>query len=311
MQRNGSWSEYSVSVIIPCYNASKFIRRAIDSVLNQDFESLEIIAVDDGSNDETRTILESYLPNIKILSHPNHANLGQGPSLNLGIRESKSNLIAFLDADDIWYPYKVKEQVRIFQKFSDVGLVYTNGHVIDDQDDTLYEIYPDDHHEENITGKILLKCYIRTPSLVMIRREMFTKTGLFQSYCHAIDHDMWIRMSELTKFYYIPKFLRAYRKHNGQRSLERNLWESGFGVLKDACDRYPYGWYLKRKRFSVLCYRLAQHDWRHGNYFQALMNHCWAGVSYSLGIIGVILSRIKGPVEPVLRTFYHPNWLGR
>ena len=293
MHRNVGWSEYSVSVIIPCYNSSKFIRKTIDSALNQDCEFLEIIAVDDGSKDETRTILESYLPNIKILFHPNHANLGQGPSLNLGIRESKSNLIAFLDADDLWYPGKVREQVKIFQRFPDVGLVYTNGYVIDDQDNTLFKLLPDDHQEESITGQMLLKCYIRTPSLVMVRREMFTKTGLFKSYRHAIDHDMWIRMSEVTQFYYVPKFLIGYRKHRGQRSLERNMWECGFDILKEACNRYPYGGHLMRRRLAVLYYRLAQYDWRHGDYFRGLMNYFRAAISDPFRIIDVIF-RTKG-----------------
>lgn len=300
VHRNG---EYSVSVIIPCYNSSKFIRKTIESVVDQNFEFLEIIAVDDGSKDETRTILEGYLPTlkIKILSHPNHANLGQGPSFNLAIRESKSNLIAFLDSDDLWYPCKVREQVKIFQRFPDVGLVYTNGYVIDDQDNILYKLFPDNHREENITGKILRKCYIRSPSLVMVRREMFTKTGLFQSYRHAIDHDMWVRMSEITKFYYIPEFLSAYRKHKSQRSFRRAMWECGFDVLRDACNRYSYGGHLKRKRLAVLHYRLAQYDWRHRDFSRALKEFClgvlelFKAIVFSLNQIGVrtFNSRVK------------------
>jgi glycosyltransferase involved in cell wall biosynthesis len=145
---------YSVAVIIPCFESSKFIRKTIESALNQDYDDLEIIAIDDGSTDETRKILESYLPKIRILSHPNNANLGAATSLNLGINETKSYLIAFLDSDDIWHPNKLKEQVKIFQKYWDVGLVYTNGCVIEDSDDILYKLFPDDFQEENIYEKI-------------------------------------------------------------------------------------------------------------------------------------------------------------
>jgi teichuronic acid biosynthesis glycosyltransferase TuaG len=88
-----------VGLIIPCFNSSKFIRRTIESVLNQDYDDLEIITIDDGSADETKEILESYLPKIRILSHPNNANLGEGASLNLRIIQAKSELIAFLEED--------------------------------------------------------------------------------------------------------------------------------------------------------------------------------------------------------------------
>jgi len=269
----------SVAVIIPCYNSSKYIRKTLDSALNQNYKDLEIIAIDDGSADETKKILESYLPKIRILSHPKNANLGQAASLNLGINETKSHLIAFLDSDDIWYPNKIEEQVKIFKKYSDVGLVYTSGYVIDENDKILYNLFPDDFQEENIRGEILLKCYLKTPSTVMVRREELKKIGLFKPYLrNGQDHDMWIRMSEVTKFYYIPNILAAYRKHPGQISLRRRLWEEGFGILREACKRYPYGLNLRRKRLAVLYYRLGEYDWRHNDYFRALKNYILTGV---------------------------------
>ena len=270
---------YKVEVIIPCYNSSKYIQKTMESVLNQDYNPLEIITIDDGSTDGTREILESYLPKIRILSHPNNANLGQAASVNLGIRESKSDLIAFLDSDDIWYPNKIEEQVKIFQKYSGVGLVYTNGYLIDESDNILYKLFPEGFQEENISRKILLKCYIRTPSSVMVRRETLEQIGLFKPYLrNGQDHDMWIRVSEVAKFYYLPQFLIAYRKRPGQISSRRQLWEGGFTVLKDACQRYPYGLNLRRKRLAVLYYRLGEYDWGHNAYLSGLKNYFLAGM---------------------------------
>jgi len=287
-------SKYSVSVIIPCCNSSKYVKKTIDSALNQNYENYEIIAIDDGSTDGTREILESYLPKIRILSHPNNANLGQAASSNLGITETKSDLIAFLDSDDIWYPNKIEEQVKIFQKYSDVGLVYTNGYVIDESDNILYKLFLDGFREENISRKILLKCYIRTPSSVMVKREAFEKIGLFRPYLrNAQDHDIWIRMSEVTKFYYLPYFLIAYRKHPGQISSRRSLWEEGFVVLRDACKRYPYGLNLRRKRLAVLYYRLGEYDWTHDNYFKALLNFSQASMFDAFRGFGFIIRKIK------------------
>jgi len=293
-QVSNALHKHSVAVIIPCYNSSKYIRKTIDSVLSQDYEYLEIIAVDDGSTDETREILESYLPKIRILSHPNKANLGTATSLNLGINEAKSDLIAFLDSDDIWHPCKIKEQVKIFQKYSDVGLVYTNGYVIDENDNILYELFPDDFQEENIPHKMLLKCYIRTPSSVMVKREAFEKIGLFRPYLrNGQDHDMWIRMSEVTKFYYLFHFLIAYRKHPGQISSRRSSWETGFIVLRDACKRYPYGVNLKRKRMAVLSYRLGEYDWSHNAYLSGLKNYFLAGMLDPLRAIDFIQNKTR------------------
>ena len=285
---------HSVAVIIPCFNSSKFIEKTIESALTQDYKDLEIVAIDDGSTDETRKILESYLPKVRILSHPNNSNLGQAASLNLGIRESKSDLIAFLDSDDIWYPKKIEEQVKIFQRYSYVGLVYTNGYVIDENDKILYKLLPDDFQEENIPGKILLKCYIRTPSTVMVKREELKKIGLFKPYLrNGQDHDMWIRMSEVTKFYYIPNILAAYRKHPGQISSRRRLWEEEFTILREACKRYRYGLNLRRKRLAVLYYRLGEYDWTHDNYFKALLNFSQASMFDALRGFGFIIRKIK------------------
>jgi glycosyltransferase involved in cell wall biosynthesis len=254
---------------------------------------LEIIVIDDGSTDETRKILESYLPKIRILSHPNNANLGQAASLNLGINETKSDLIAFLDSDDIWYPNKIKKQVDIFEEYRGVGIVYTNGYVIDENDKILFTLFLDNFREENIRGQMLLKCYIKTPSSVMVKREIFNKTGLFKNHLHSMDHDMWIRMSEVTKFYYLCEYLTAYRKHGGQKSLKRQQWKDGFNILEEACNRYPYGVGLKLKRLAVLYYRLGEYDRTHHHYFRSIRNYFLSIILDPFRAINVILNEIK------------------
>ena len=96
-----------VSVIITCYNSEKYLKKTIECVLRQDYKHLEIIAVDDGSKDSTRTILESY-PAVQVLTHPGNKNQGQAASLNLGVRNARGTFIAFLDDDDMWHPQKIK-----------------------------------------------------------------------------------------------------------------------------------------------------------------------------------------------------------
>jgi len=271
-------SKYSVSVIIPCYNSSKYVKKTIDSVLNQNYENYEIIAIDDGSTDETGKILEGYLPHIRILTHPHNSNLGVGASMNLGVRESKGDLVAFLDHDDLWYQTKLSEQVKVFDKYSDVGLVYTNVNVIDENDNELFEIYPNGFEELNKPEGLLLKCYITTVSSVMVRRKLFEKIGLFRTDIQSADHDMWLRMIENAKFFYLPNCLASHRKHPSQISSGRKIWEDGFVILREAYRRYPYGATVKRKRLAVINYRLGEYDWNHKLYWKATKHFLSAGM---------------------------------
>jgi len=281
-----------VTVIITCYNSSRFIRKTMDSVLNQTYDNLEIVATDDGSKDDTREILGGYLPRIRILHHRGNANLGEGPSMNLAINETESEFIAFLDHDDIWYPNKIKEQVEIFQRYPDVALVYTNGYVIDENDNILYKLLPDDFQEETVPGKILVNCYIRTPSSVMVRRNVINQIGSFNTDLFTVDHELWVRMSEVGRFFYLPEYLTGYRSHEGQKSLNREMWEDEFILLREACKRYPYGVDLKRRRLAVLYYRLGEFDWKHNIRVRALKNYFLAGVLDPLRGIQWVIKKV-------------------
>ena len=98
-----------VSVIIPVFNGEKYIRCAIDSVLEQDYKPIEIIVIDDGSSDATLEILRDLGNEISIYHQPNK---GSAAARNLGIRMAKGSYIAFLDADDYWFPGKISAQME-------------------------------------------------------------------------------------------------------------------------------------------------------------------------------------------------------
>ncbi len=117
--------DYFVSVIIPNHNYSQFVGEAIESVIAQTYKNFELIVIDNGSTDNSKQVLESFkkkYPKIKIYFQK---NLGQAGARNRGIDESKGNLIAFLDADDVWMPNKLEEQVKLFID-PDIGLVYSS-----------------------------------------------------------------------------------------------------------------------------------------------------------------------------------------
>lgn len=263
-----------VSVIIPCFNAEKYIAQTIESVLSQTYTKIEIIAIDDGSTDLTVNILNSFLPKITVFQHEDGLNYGQASALNLGIEISNGEYIAFLDADDIFYPKKIERQVEALKANSKTDLVYTNGHAINYKGQILCKLFKENFIEENIIGRMLLDCYISAGcSSILVRRSLLDKVGVFnQQIRFAKDHDMWIRMSEVGRFHYLSECLMAYRRHPGQLSESRKQWEDGFGVLKNASKRYPYSFVLILKRRAVLFYRLGIHDLNSKKYLLSIIN---------------------------------------
>ena len=112
-----------VSIIINCYNGETFLREAIDSVIAQTYENWELVFWDNQSTDSTREIVESYNnPKIKYFYAPDHTPLGE--ARNLAVEKANGEYINFLDADDVWSPNKLEEQVKLLVP-GEVELVYT------------------------------------------------------------------------------------------------------------------------------------------------------------------------------------------
>lgn len=180
----------TVSVIIPTYNRSWALKRAIDSVLAQDFQDFEVVVVDDGSTDSTSQILESY-PRICVVRQRRR---GVSAARNAGIARTAGRLITFLDSDDLWLPAKLSTQVEFFQSRADALICQTeeiwirNGH----------RVNPKKRHRK-YSGMIFeqsLKLCIVSPSAVMIRRHLFDEIGTFDETLHMCeDYDLWLRAS--------------------------------------------------------------------------------------------------------------------
>ena len=117
-----------VSVIIPTYNRERYICQAIDSVLRQTFEDSEVIVVDDGSTDNTKEIIEPFLGKIKYIYTDNH---GPAHARNIGMQAAGGEYIAFLDSDDLYYPYKLELQSNFLDRHTDIGMVCTEFSAID------------------------------------------------------------------------------------------------------------------------------------------------------------------------------------
>ncbi len=250
-----------VTVIIPCYNREKFVRETIDSALSQDYGNIEVVAVDDGSTDGTPGILKSYGSRIRVLEHPGRANKGQSSAINLAMRSANGEYVAILDSDDVWEKEKIGKQVRFLEENRDCGLVYVNGFAMDEKGKRLYRLFKPGHAETNNPERLLLDCYMFVPSCSLVRRSAFETAGEFdEGLRSAQDHDMALRLAEITRFGYMDEALWYYRRHPDTQSGKhsRRRWDAGFRILDKACKRRNYSSSVRRKRFAVLNFRLGQ-----------------------------------------------------
>jgi len=257
-----SFSLGRVSIITPLYNRAKYIEEAINSALHQGYDDIEIIVVDDGSTDGGDKIVESLSsPQVRLVRHPDNANCGQSKSLNLALNLASGEFIAILDSDDIFLSGKLINQVRYLNDNPDVGLVYGMGFGIDSNGNQIYEILSPDHQEPSDPNRILLDCYFHLPVGSLVRRSVYEQVGGFDESLRAgQDHDMLVRMAEVTKFAFQPIRVYCYRRHSesiSTKGLEAR-WRNAQIILNKADARYPYKKSTLRKRKAVINFRLAQ-----------------------------------------------------
>lgn len=188
-------SSPSISVIIPAYNSSKTILRALDSVWSQSVVPYEVIVVDDGSVDNTCAIIESKDPSVKLIRQK---NAGAAAARNTGVKHSSGDFIAFLDSDDFWHKKKLEYQISIFEEFPEIGITSTCCRFITEDPDLNYT-----EKSQLSLGAISYKKvdfkevfntpYFGTPS-VMMRRILFDQVNGFDETLEtAEDVDLWIR----------------------------------------------------------------------------------------------------------------------
>lgn len=218
----------SIDVIIPVFNCEKFILDAVRSVENQTCRPDSIIIVDDGSTDNTLKILQKYI-SLVPLEVITKKNEGPNSARNLGLKMSNSEMVAFLDADDVWSESKLEEQLSLFilSEFKNLGLVYTdyilideNGNKINDQ--SLYKINP--YMRGKIFDKLIKGHLTAGSSSVMIKRKCFDKVGYFdENLRFGEDWDMWLRLSKEYEFDYVNNPLVKVRNHSLNTQKDKDL----------------------------------------------------------------------------------------
>lgn len=203
-----------VSVVMPVYNAEKYIQTSIDSLLNQTYSNIEIIVIDDASTDKTAQQISSINDN-RIRYYKNDLNLGVGKSLNKAIQLSKGLLIARMDADDISHRQRLEKQVAYLQEHKDVELVFTRVEYINEQGDKIDFSWSNDDniiHSDTIRWTLpRVNCI--THVSVLFRRHLILDY-LYEENIFAEDYELWLRMAaQGIKIAKIKDRLMSVRKH--------------------------------------------------------------------------------------------------
>lgn len=273
----------TVSIILPSYNGGKYIRTAIESILNQTFSDWELLIVDDGSVDNIKDIVVEYSKkDERIIYIKNENNLGIQKTLNKGIKEAKGEYIARIDDDDEWIDKdKLKKQVEFLDINQDYVLVGTGVIVVNESGDELFR-YLLPETDQEIRSKILAKnCFVH--SSIMFRKDTALSLGGYDESSdtkHIEDYNLWLRLGTLGNLHNIPIYAIKFALREGSISSanKQDQFRKNLKITKKFKNKYP-------------------------NYFLAVI------MSYiRIFIYGFILkSPIKFSLNKIIK-FYKENW---
>ncbi|MEQ8314582.1 MAG: glycosyltransferase family A protein [Gammaproteobacteria bacterium] len=211
--------EDSVAVIVPTFNRSAVLPRALDSVLAQTIQPEQICVVDDGSTDDTAALIARHYPQLTYLVQ---GNAGVSAARNLGVRNTNARWLAFLDSDDEWLPQKLEIQLQAASDHPDTRLVHCDEIWIRNG----RRVNPMNKHKKSggdIFGQCLNLCAI-SPSAAVLRRDLFDQMGGFDPEFPACeDYDLWLRVCARYPVTYIDTpLLKKYGGHEDQ--LSKKYW---------------------------------------------------------------------------------------
>lgn len=273
----------TVSVVIPAYNAEPFVAMTVKSVLQQTYQDLEVIVVDDGSTDRTAAALEEFGDRIRV---HRQANAGVAAARNAGVELSSGSWIAFLDADDLWLPNKLERQLASHR----APLVYTDRFNIGARGGLpLVQSGVTKMHDGDVFLPLLLEGNFITNSSVLIRREVFDATGGFAAgVSPAEDWDLWLRVAERHPVAFCPEPLVRYRFHpDGASRNHQQIGRMRTRVVARALMRERgrrLDWWVRRQVWAETWRTNGWDAGQAGARGQALRDYARAAAAWPLAI---------------------------
>lgn len=212
-----------MSVMMPAYNAERFVAQAVESILAQTLDDFEFIIIDDGSSDRTHEILQRYAARdarIRLVSRPNTGR-GVAPTRNDLLHMARGEFLALMDADDIAVPQRLEWQLAFLRENPEVGAV---GGAIIDIDEAGRELiqtdYPTDDQEIQ-EAMLQGKCLIANPTSMMRREIVLSVGGYREEMLHLEDLDLFLRIGERAKLANLDRVVLRYRIHPGSETHRR------------------------------------------------------------------------------------------
>lgn len=257
-----------VGILVSSYNHRRYLAKCLDSILNQTYQDFSIVIVDDGSQDGSHELIESYTAlypeKVHYVFHPGRVNRGISPSCNLGLTHIQSKYVAWIGSDDLWEPDKLEKQVAMIEQDPRLGFVYSRATIIDAdgvKDPNL--LGRDISKSSNPVDELLFGNWIPASS-ILIRQEALRQAGGFDENLIYSDWDLFIRIASAWKAGFLDEPLILYRVHgknvsagiDSEKNLRHNIEVLRALSLKAPMDRGLLG--TNRTQALIKCH-LSHH----------------------------------------------------
>jgi glycosyltransferase involved in cell wall biosynthesis len=299
MEKMKAFDSPLVSAIVPAYNAEAFVEQTVRSLLDQTYESLEIIVVDDGSTDKTADRVDALThkhPQIRLIRQ---SNRGVAAARNRGIEESRGEFIAPVDADDIWFPDAVKKLADCLLKSDlDVGVAYAWS-VIIDENGMLDGRFRCSKIEGNVLATLICHNFLGNASSTLIRRACFDQVGGYDEafYTRGFrgfeDWDLYLRIARYYRFRVVPQFLIGYRK-------SATSMTSDLSSMADSYEEFLKVARHRHSRFPPALYRLSR-----SSFYLYLAHECYYRAQPSDSFRWLRKALMKAPLFTLMRPALH------
>ncbi|MGI9886036.1 glycosyltransferase family 2 protein [Vibrio chagasii] len=305
-----------VSIVIPTYNCFDYLPKAIGSVLQQTHQDIELIIIDDNSNDGTSTYLAS-IDDDRIITLST-LGVGAPQARNLGIEKATGEFIAFLDADDFWFPEKIERQLEFHQRYPEMAMSFTNyEHLTED-----YEVIVDcfsywsqfQNREEQFINidsplEFIIENNVIGTSTVMVKADVFSQTDSFNADIkYGEDWELWLRMSENHQIGVLNSVEVGYLMRATSVTQTEDLKLRNLASIETILQRYQNNsqrWNLPQSSFKVAKARILE---GYADYYRGLQQNRQA-------IVYSFRSLVMAPQKRTLRhligdckSFLKPAW---
>jgi glycosyltransferase involved in cell wall biosynthesis len=287
---------FEVSVVIPAYNAARFIGTAIDSALAQSYRPSEIIIIDDGSHDNTRSVVEKYNGIVKFIYQ---VNAGPAAARNRGIREASCEWIAFLDSDDYWDSEHLELLVKNADSNRDAALVYCGKKWVDEHGTLIQNSFEQTQFPSGwIFNDMFQANYISTTSVVLVRRDIVLKLGGFNETLRiAEDYDLWLRIAAISPICGVQSYTLNYRRHDSNLTLQSvRQCKSDLIVLDNAATMVQKGLVAAQNMPEQIDIRKRMKQ----SYTDAAIGMFYLGSFKDLRSLGLVAKKNRSLTGPLL-----------